>query len=311
MKETAYQWIDENEKKLIEWSDKVWDFAELGFRLFGFDLYSGVYPNGGTEIGMIDGSLADVTTPSAFEFNPVTRAIGPTAYSWFNPSPVLYDSGETADLLSHLVPETAGLEDGMAYYWGVRYQGDNGEWSPWSAPTVLVADALPPTVILKEPGHLETGVAINTVIRATFSEPIAAASLDAASFTLNGPAGAVAGAVGYAAGTASFTPSSDLSPNSTYTATLSISITDTVGKQLTSPEKPMPSRLGWKEEFPIGTPWMCPLISVQSPSLSVNRWTPPQFMKAASGSPIRREPSPAFGATMRRPGPPTSTRTHG
>jgi aminobenzoyl-glutamate utilization protein B len=34
LKETAYQWIDENEKKLIEWSDKVWDFAELGLLEF-------------------------------------------------------------------------------------------------------------------------------------------------------------------------------------------------------------------------------------------------------------------------------------
>ncbi len=30
MKDTAYQWINENEKNIIEWSDKVWSFAELG-----------------------------------------------------------------------------------------------------------------------------------------------------------------------------------------------------------------------------------------------------------------------------------------
>ena len=30
MKETAFQWVDENEKNIIEWSDKVWGFAELG-----------------------------------------------------------------------------------------------------------------------------------------------------------------------------------------------------------------------------------------------------------------------------------------
>ena len=30
MKETAYQWVDENEKEIIEWSDTVWGFAELG-----------------------------------------------------------------------------------------------------------------------------------------------------------------------------------------------------------------------------------------------------------------------------------------
>ncbi|MBD3172836.1 amidohydrolase [Candidatus Bathyarchaeota archaeon] len=34
MKETAYQWVDENEKEIIEWSDKVWGFAELGLREF-------------------------------------------------------------------------------------------------------------------------------------------------------------------------------------------------------------------------------------------------------------------------------------
>jgi len=34
LKETAYQWVDENEKEIIEWSDKVWGFAELGLREF-------------------------------------------------------------------------------------------------------------------------------------------------------------------------------------------------------------------------------------------------------------------------------------
>ncbi len=30
MKEAAFQWIDENEKEIIEWSDRVWEYAELG-----------------------------------------------------------------------------------------------------------------------------------------------------------------------------------------------------------------------------------------------------------------------------------------
>jgi len=34
LKDTAYQWINENEKKIIGWSDKVWDFAELGLLEF-------------------------------------------------------------------------------------------------------------------------------------------------------------------------------------------------------------------------------------------------------------------------------------
>jgi aminobenzoyl-glutamate utilization protein B len=34
LKETAFQWIDENEKDIIKWSDEVWRFAELGLLEF-------------------------------------------------------------------------------------------------------------------------------------------------------------------------------------------------------------------------------------------------------------------------------------
>jgi aminobenzoyl-glutamate utilization protein B len=34
LKETAYQWIDENEKEIIKWSDTVWEYAELGLLEF-------------------------------------------------------------------------------------------------------------------------------------------------------------------------------------------------------------------------------------------------------------------------------------
>jgi aminobenzoyl-glutamate utilization protein B len=30
LKKTAFQWVDVNEEKIIEWSDRVWEFAELG-----------------------------------------------------------------------------------------------------------------------------------------------------------------------------------------------------------------------------------------------------------------------------------------
>jgi len=51
----------------------TWNFRQLGFTLFDYDLFSGVYSNGGSEYSVVDGTLADVSAPAAFEFNPATR----------------------------------------------------------------------------------------------------------------------------------------------------------------------------------------------------------------------------------------------
>ena len=63
MKETAYQWVDENEKEIIEWSDKVWGFAELGLREFKTSEYlSEITENHGF---MVQREVAEM--PTAFE----------------------------------------------------------------------------------------------------------------------------------------------------------------------------------------------------------------------------------------------------
>jgi aminobenzoyl-glutamate utilization protein B len=62
LKETAYQWVDENEKKIIEWSDKVWDFAELGLLEFKTtDYLSGITEKAGFTV---DRGVAEM--PTAF-----------------------------------------------------------------------------------------------------------------------------------------------------------------------------------------------------------------------------------------------------
>ena len=213
----------------------VWNFSQLDFTLFDNDLYSGVYPNGGTEISMVAGSLADVTTPSAFEFNPASKVISASTYSWFVPQAVKYDSGEVGDLVSHLVPGAASLEDAVTYYWGVRYKGDNSEWSQWSTPTSFTVDILPPTVTGTVPESSAADVVTNTLIQATFSEEMDAGSIDGSSFTLTSTEGSVTGAVSYDAMTASFTPTGDLAYNTIYTATITTAATDSTGKPLANP----------------------------------------------------------------------------
>ncbi len=110
----------------------TWNFRELEMSNSDYDLFTGVYSNDGVEIAAYAGSLLDITAPSAYTFNSATHTIDSAPYSWPVPQPVLYDSGETTDLVSHMVPGTAGLENTATYYWGVRYKGDNNEWSKWS-----------------------------------------------------------------------------------------------------------------------------------------------------------------------------------
>ncbi|MCK4437807.1 amidohydrolase [Candidatus Bathyarchaeota archaeon] len=62
LKETAYKWIDENEKSIIEWSDKAWEFAELGLLEFKTSKYlSGIAEKHGFKV---DRGVAEM--PTAF-----------------------------------------------------------------------------------------------------------------------------------------------------------------------------------------------------------------------------------------------------
>ena len=96
--------------------------------------------------------------------------------------------------------------------------------------------SLIPAVHATAIGNGATGVGVNTPISATFSEAIDASTLNASTFTLTGPGGAVAGTVTYNASTdtATFTPSTALAYSTTYTATITTGVTDTSGNPLAS-----------------------------------------------------------------------------
>jgi Ice-binding-like/Bacterial Ig-like domain len=76
-----------------------------------------------------------------------------------------------------------------------------------------------------------TGVAIHQAVIATFSETMNPATVNATTFTLTGPTGAVAGAVTYTpmGSLASFTPTTNLAYNSLYTATITTGAANTLG----------------------------------------------------------------------------------
>src|SRR3989442_362155 len=93
-----------------------------------------------------------------------------------------------------------------------------------------------PTVIAQSPAPGATGVATNATVSATFSKPMNAASITAATFSLRA-AGAVVNVPATVAldatGTiATLTPTSPLVAGTVYTATVTATVTDTVGTPL-------------------------------------------------------------------------------
>lgn len=108
----------------------VWNFQQMDFVAYDYDMYSGVHAAGGSDVDV--GQLINVQ--SSYVFNPSSNTVSTVAYTWDNPADyIVYDSGETAvDLSSHDVPSTAGMLDEHTYYWAVRYVNNLGDWTEWS-----------------------------------------------------------------------------------------------------------------------------------------------------------------------------------
>src|SRR5688572_19177695 len=91
----------------------------------------------------------------------------------------------------------------------------------------------PPTLTARTPAVSATNVARNTNVTATFSEPVAAANVTAASFTVTPAGGApVAGAITVNGAVATFNPTADLAFATVYTVRLTTAITDVDGAPL-------------------------------------------------------------------------------
>ncbi len=87
----------------------------------------------------------------------------------------------------------------------------------WSFTTGTISA---PFVTVTDPLNNATGVALNKIITATFNTPMDPLTISATTFTLKIGATAVLGTVTYSGFTATFTPTSNLLPNTTYTATI-------------------------------------------------------------------------------------------
>lgn len=98
----------------------------------------------------------------------------------------------------------------------------------------VLPDTTRPSVSAVWPLHLASGVATDSTITATFSEPLDGASIDAASFRVQGPGGAIPGTIGFFSSLAVFTPSASLPPSSPIQATITNALRDLSGNTLLS-----------------------------------------------------------------------------
>ncbi len=118
----------------------------------------------------------------------------------------------------------AGLKDSVGLSLAADY---SWSFTPSNPDTTL------PTVSSVSPTSKATGVPINKTISVVFSEEMASSTISTASFWVKEPSGnAIGGAVTLTNLTASFKPSSNLTPNTTYTVVLSPTMKDTAGNAL-------------------------------------------------------------------------------
>lgn len=117
--------------------------------------------------------------------------------------------------------------------------------NPWSWQTSAVADITPPVITATSPADLETGVAVNKTVNATFNEEIRQSTMITSNFTLAETATltSVPGSVFYDVqnNIASFVPQSDLLPDTEYRAQVSDSAVDLAGNALLVPAVLLPN----------------------------------------------------------------------
>ena len=105
----------------------------------------------------------------------------------------------------------------------------------WTFTTAALPIVVPPTVISTIPVNSATGVPLNQIVSATFSTAMDPATINSTTFTLIAPGNVlVPGLVAYAAvgNTLTFTPTSNLAPSTTFTATVTTGAQDLAGTAL-------------------------------------------------------------------------------
>ncbi len=134
----------------------------------------------------------------------------------------IQDGLVTTDPITPVIPSLKGIHGGSIR--DIRAVGSTGFVMGYDPEADLF-----PTLCSVFPAGGTQGAAVDTMITATFSTAMSSASITDSSFTLSGPSGAVEGSVSYSSNAAVFSPGANLAYETTYTVTLSDTITDDLG----------------------------------------------------------------------------------
>ena len=129
-------------------------------------------------------------------------------------------------------------------------------------PTPPAADTTPPTIQATSPAASASAVAPPAAITVTFSEPIDAATVTTASFTVNAAGVPVAGSVSASGVMASFVPAAPLAAGTAYTANVSAAVKDAAGN-------PLATALAWS--------------FTTAASVTLKTWSAPVLLETADG----------------------------
>lgn len=148
----------------------------------------------------------------------------------------------------------------------------------WHFTTAAGPDMTRPAITMTFPATSTpgptAGAPSNAVISAIFSKDMAPATINASSFTVTcaSPCVSPAGGVSYSVGarTAEFTPSANLTPGATYTATISVAATDMSGNALAGNQGTLPAASSYVWTFTAGAAATAGSVSVMSTNPAAN-----------------------------------------
>jgi len=122
----------------------------------------------------------------------------------------------------------------------------------WTFTTGAVADTTRPRVAATINANGATGVALNTRVGATFSEPMNPTTINSTTFTFMQGATNVPGTLAYSGVNLVFTPTNPLAANTLYTATITTGATDLAGNALAGNQAPLPAASNYIWSFTTG-----------------------------------------------------------
>jgi len=127
----------------------------------------------------------------------------------------------------------------------------------------VTPDTTPPQVTSTSPADGDSSVSLSAVIRANFSEEIDRWTLTSSSFTI---LPAISGSVAYGNRTAVFTPSAQLDLGTTYTATITDTVTDLAGNHLNSDVNwSFTTTFGDIMPLAVGNRWVYRVVTYENP----------------------------------------------